>query len=108
MTATEQTWADRVTRWRQSGLSADEFATREKGFKPSTRRFWASRLRMPAAVSPAPVVTSTDALRLLPVHVRAAVRELEVRLGDLVIAVPDGVDPRRVAQLVHALLEVAA
>ena len=41
--ATQAQWAERVRRWRASGLSAPVFARRE-GFHPGTLRWWASRL----------------------------------------------------------------
>lgn len=42
--ATRAQWAERVRRWRASGLSAPVFA-RRAGFHPGTLRWWASRLR---------------------------------------------------------------
>lgn len=40
-------WSDRVRRWKQSGLTAAAFASRE-ALHPSTLRWWASRLRREA------------------------------------------------------------
>lgn len=40
---TRETWAKRVERWKDSGLTADEFAT-EIGVNANTLKFWSSRL----------------------------------------------------------------
>jgi hypothetical protein len=78
-------------------------------FQASTLRVWASRLKSKANTNaPAPKEPVTEALRLLPVHVRGGRRDLEVRVRDIVIAVPDDVDVRRVAELVHALREASS
>jgi hypothetical protein len=101
MTSTESTWRGRVARWRSSGQTAHDFAAQEGGFEASTLRYWASRLRrIDRGAEP------TAALRLLPVHVRAA-RDLEVRVGDVIVTVPEGVDVERAASLVRALREEA-
>jgi hypothetical protein len=53
MTATEAKWAERVREWQGSGRTAEQYAEGQ-GFKPSTLRFWASRLRsMAKAAAPA-------------------------------------------------------
>lgn len=57
MTATEAKWAERVRDWRMSGKTAEKYADGQ-GFKPSTLRFWASRLRAMAKAG-APPSTST-------------------------------------------------
>ncbi len=96
-TSTEAMWRERVSRWRRSGLTADEFAAQEKGFQASTLRYWSSRLRS------APTPVQTAALELLPVQVRPS-RELEVRVGeDLWVRVPDDCDVTRAAAFVLAL-----
>jgi len=52
-------WAERVGRWRRSGLTAKEFA-RSVGVNPGTLMYWACRLgrerRLPAASQRAGVV----------------------------------------------------
>jgi hypothetical protein len=44
MTKTEATWADRVRDWKESGKSAEDFATGQP-FKGSTLRWWGTELR---------------------------------------------------------------
>jgi hypothetical protein len=44
MTKTEAKWADRVRDWKESGKSAEEFATGQP-FKGSTLRWWGTELR---------------------------------------------------------------
>ena len=44
MTETQAKWAVRVSEWRQSGKSAEEFAE-GRGFEGSTLRYWSSRLK---------------------------------------------------------------
>jgi hypothetical protein len=44
MRASEEQWRDRVRRWRESGLSARQFAE-EIGVSPSTLTYWGWRFR---------------------------------------------------------------
>jgi hypothetical protein len=101
MTQTESTWHDRVAHWRASGLTADAFAQQKGTYEGSTLRYWSSRLRRLAREAAA-TAESGEPLRLLPVQVRI-VRDLEVRVGSVVVSVPDGVDVDRAAALVRAL-----
>jgi len=56
MTATEAKWAERVRDWQTSGRTAEQYAEGQ-GFKPSTLRFWASRLRSMAKAASPPTST---------------------------------------------------
>jgi hypothetical protein len=44
-------WSKRVARWRASGLTASEFASRH-GFNVTTLRWWSSRLGRASKASP--------------------------------------------------------
>lgn len=54
--ATRDEWAERVRRWRASGLTAKDFAGREK-LQPATLRWWASALERKARTKPFVEVT---------------------------------------------------
>jgi len=70
LTSTETKWTERVAAWRASGQSAEEFA-QHKGFKASTLKFWASRLRTSAR---RPTATSAASPRLVRLVARPASR----------------------------------
>jgi transposase len=53
-------WADRVRRWRRSGLTAGEFAD-SIGVKAGTLRYWASRLGRQQHAAPTPKTAPTAA-----------------------------------------------
>jgi transposase len=94
--ATRAEWAGRVDRWRRSGLSAEDFASRE-GLKPKQLGWWRWKLRS----SPAPSCSSAPELRFLPVRVVDTARPasgsgvvLEVALPNgRVVRVPPGFEP---------------
>ena len=68
MTATEAKWAERVREWQASGRTAEHYAEGQ-GFKPSTLRFWASRLRsMAKAVAAPSIATREPGVRLVRVR----------------------------------------
>lgn len=83
MRASRDEWAKRVERWRDSGLSAEQFAT-ELGINAGTLKFWKYKLSLPpgekksrkAKRKPLPLVE----LRAAPVMQDSAF-ELEVRGG---------------------------
>lgn len=60
--ATEKEWAQRLARWRRSGLTAKEFATQE-GLKASTLAYWRWRLKRaePAHKGKSCAATTTSA-----------------------------------------------
>jgi hypothetical protein len=59
MTTTEAKWTERVREWRASGKSAEAFADGRE-FEPTTLRYWASRLKLPAST------TTPDVARAAP------------------------------------------
>jgi hypothetical protein len=69
MTQTEAKWAARVREWRASGETAEQF-TEGQGFKASTLRFWASRLRGKAATVGTPPTAPGEAGGVQVVRVR--------------------------------------
>jgi hypothetical protein len=48
MSKTEETWKERVARWRASGETAEAFSA-GRGWSPQTLRWWSSRLGRDAA-----------------------------------------------------------
>jgi hypothetical protein len=100
--------------WRDSGLSAEEFAT-AGGYRPKTLQWWASefgrraspaRTRRPRAKSTIPMArvirrAATRAERVERVeHVDEA---LAIRVGGAVIAVRRGFDPQLLRDVMSAL-----
>jgi hypothetical protein len=73
----ERFWRERVERWRASGLSAGEFATRE-GLRVERLSFWKRRLRASSAMAVAGV--SFAKVTVQPVVPEAAPEPLEVVL----------------------------
>jgi hypothetical protein len=75
---TSDVWARRVRRWRASGLTATEFASRE-GYRPATLRWWSWRLgrdeHRPTFVdATAMLVPTTPATNALEIVIRESVR----------------------------------
>ena len=75
--STRSEWAVRVRKWRSSGLTAREFATRE-GVNARTLAWWSSQLRRervaPAFVDVTALVTAPTPPSSLELLVRDAVR----------------------------------
>lgn len=107
MRASRDEWAKRVERWRDSGMSAEQFAA-ELGINAGTLKFWKYKLSLPAGEKrlrketrkPLPLVE----LRTVPV-VQAAAFDLEVR-GGRRVHVPAGFDADALKRLL-AVLESA-
>lgn len=70
-------WADRVGRWRASGLTASEFAGRE-GLKASTLRWWSSTLKREVA---RPKFIEVRLPATVPGRVEVVVRDIAVRVS---------------------------
>jgi transposase len=72
----ERYWRERVEKWAASGLSAEEFASRE-GIRPERLFFWKRRLRASSAIAVAGVsfakisvqAKSTEAVLAEPLEV---------------------------------------
>lgn len=62
MSDTVETWKKRVASWRASGETAEEFSE-GRPWSPKTLRWYASRLRLPPAVTTAPVVRVAQLVR---------------------------------------------
>jgi hypothetical protein len=96
----EQTWRDRVTRWKASGLSVRDFCRGEGLAEPS---FYSWR-RTIAERDAAPAAPSTPAF--VPLHVRhdpaPAALELVLRSGH-VLRIPPGSDPEHLRAVLAAL-----
>ena len=101
MTAKQAEWRDRVARWRESGLTAGEFANGE-GVRVGTLRHWAWQLRRGRSEG------ASGATRAAFVEVLAPVarRDLEIVVGErLRIVVPvdfDGETLRRALEILEA------
>jgi hypothetical protein len=122
MTATEAKWAERVREWQASGRTAEQYAEGQ-GFKPSTLRFWASRLRSMAKAIAMPAMARGEPAGVQMVRVRrqsaSAARPIEasasaatatsssaamvIAIGAARIEVQPGFDHRLLGEIVEAL-----
>lgn len=100
-------WAKRVQRWRDSGLTAKEFAA-ETGVNASTLAYWSWRLgsqrvrQIPAARSSASSARFVE-LSASPLAASAPAM-LELLLGESIrIRVPSGFDEETLARVVRAV-----
>ena len=102
MKTTAGMWAERVRAWRESGLSATDFA-RPEGYRPTTLSWWASELKRRERVkasAPLKVVMA----RVRVVRVRSERDEtLSVVVGAARIAVSRGFDAELLREVVAAL-----
>lgn len=80
----------------RNGESAEVFA-RRRGISPQRLRYWRKRLAKTATSQPAFVALT------LPEKPMAG-QELEVRIDEIIIAVPDRCDVEQVASLVAAIV----
>ena len=100
-------WAARVEAWRASGQSAREFAA-GRGFAEGTLRYWASRLRSPAAESAKSEVRIARVVRLspaatadTPIVIELGVARVGVRRGfdrEVLVAVLETLGARELPQ----------
>ena len=113
-------WVARITQWRASGLSAEEYA-RGKGFEGSTLQWRASQLRrlvrptaaaQPSQGSSAPAVTLRRLVRAPVARAHAAPSEagarIVVQVGRAAFAVAPGFDAELVRAVVRCLAEEAS
>jgi hypothetical protein len=112
MRSTPEEWAARVTRWKDSGRTAKEFAA-EIGVRPDTLKWWKWRLgsersktaltRRPAQVL-AKAKRSLSALTFVEMTAAVAPEPLEVVLPSTVrVRVPVGFDDVTLGRLLDAL-----
>lgn len=98
-----ETWRKRVARWRESGLTAQEFAAKT-GLNRHTLRMWSSQLRRERRRS-GPRARHRRGPRFIELQtVPASGSVLEVALGDVVVRVPADFDQdalRRVLAVVR-------
>ena len=107
MSRTSQTeWAKRVERWRDSGLTAKEFAA-ETGVNASTLAYWSWRLRASRSKRPTsrPSPSRSRFVELTPSSVSTTSPVmLELVLGEGVrIRIPSGFDEETLARVVRAV-----
>lgn len=98
MTTTEAMWIKRVSTWRASGQTAEEYS-RGRGFAAGTLRWWSSRLgRVPSEVPLVRVVarpTDASAARAIIVEVAAARVHVPSGVGrEDLVAVLDALEAR--------------
>jgi transposase len=95
-------WSERVRAWRESGLSAEEFAKRG-GYRPKTLQWWSSELVRRSRVKS--IVAPTVAMaRVRVAPQRAAANEsVAVIVGDARIEVRRGFDSVLLCDVVRAL-----
>jgi len=99
MTETETKWVERIREWKASGKKAEDFAV-GRGFKASTLRFWASRLRTPRKVAAPAAVEGEPRVRMARVMVGAS---LCVVVGAARIEIRQGFDKAVLRELVETL-----
>lgn len=83
----------------RNGESAEVFA-RRRGISPQRLRYWRKRLAKTATLQPAFVALTLPEKPMAPM----ASQQLEVRIDEIVIAVPDRCDVEQVASLVAAIV----
>src|SRR5437588_829101 len=101
MTEKESEWAERVSAWRASGETAEQFADRHGGYSGGTLRWWSSQLKR-RALAPKPGTLARVEVRSrssLPSGVRLEVAgaRIEVDAGfdaDLLRAVVAALAPK--------------
>jgi transposase len=115
MEATSQQRAKWVERWKDSGLTAKEFAA-EAGLKVSALYYWSAQLSAAArrnghvgdddpAPPARPSTTPVPPMIELPVvAVAPAPAMIEVLLGNVRVRVPSGVDEVTLTRVVRALV----
>jgi hypothetical protein len=101
------TWADRVERWRASGLRAQDFAERE-GCSAKSLAWWGSELKRRAEATKRPSRTAKADPEFLPVKVSTpryvpfSTIEVELKSGHI-LRVEKGFDADTVRRLVEAI-----
>lgn len=99
-----EVWEKRVERWREGGLTAEEFA-RELGCKASTLRQWKYKLAVGKPGKPIGPSERIEFVELVaPAQSAGANAEpLEVVVGKATIRVPKGFDAETLGRLVAVL-----
>jgi hypothetical protein len=103
MRESREQWEERVAQWRASGLTAREFAARNR-LKVHTLRHWAWKLRREADG----VTSLARVPALIELHARAATDDrFEVELGGRRVRVPPSFDPDALRRLLAVLEEAS-
>ena len=94
-TGSREVWAERVARWKASGLSAEEFARKHKVGEASLK-WWKWKLGSTSKKEMSPLTF---------VEMTAAVRGevLEVVVGDVVVRVPSDFDEAALTRLLDVI-----
>lgn len=101
-------WQKRIERWKDSGLSAEQFAA-ELGINAGTLRHWKYALRKTererdVATAPGLPVQAADLIEVRPTVVASAVYELELELGgSRRLRIPAQFDAEALARLLSVL-----
>lgn len=107
-------WAKRVERWKDSGLSAKEFAA-QTGFNASTLTYWSWKLR--AGIAKGAAERGTSAARTARRSTKASPRFVEVSTSiaasttalelvlnrGIIVRIPSGFDEATLMRAVRAL-----
>lgn len=105
MKATAAEWTERVSAWRASGLSADEFA-KDKDFSAHLLRWWATEfVRRSRPRPPKPKPKPTVAMARVVQRNDARAETLAVHVGVARIAIGPGFDAALLRRVVSALGE---
>jgi len=99
-------WGKRVERWKDSGLTAKEFAA-ETGVKASTLAYWSWRLRSSRPKQPS-LRSSAARGRFVQLSASslpsATPAPLELVLGaDIVVRIPSGFDEETLTRVIRAV-----
>jgi hypothetical protein len=100
-------WQKRVERWRESGLSADQFAV-ELGINAGTLKFWQYKLgkakRLEAGAERRTKKATPTVSTFVEVRSGSNDARFELELGNgRRIRVPEGFDPKALEQLLAVL-----
>jgi hypothetical protein len=99
MRESREQWRERVAQWRTSGLTAREFAARNK-INAHTLRHWAWQLGRETG----DVTSLARVPALIEVHARPAADDrFEIELGDRRVRVPPSFDADALRRLLAAL-----
>ena len=107
MRTSREEWRKRVERWKDSGLTAEQFAT-ELGINPRTLQFWQYKLRQASESKPRAGVkrgVRKDPLRLVEVHSTVTdASGFELELGNSKrLRIPSGFDASALERLLVVL-----
>lgn len=95
-------WQQAMTRWRRSGLSAEQFAKRE-GVRTNTLLWWSSQLRRGTRAEHGSSTPAAIEIALDEVTTVSTSGFVEVAVGGVVIRCAVGTDAEYLAVLARAL-----